>query len=197
MKRFSERLLFAVGIACVALYVFVVLDTYFHQAIQKRQLEREIERMAETTKSKTASKTTRSAPAPALAGRTPFPARIEIPRIGVNAIIERGTDSGTLRVAVGHIPGTDQPGGSGNIGLAAHRDSFFRGLRDIRGNDVVRLTTADGAREYRVEWTRIVTPNRVDVLERTQIPSLTLVTCYPFGYIGNAPKRFVVRARAD
>lgn len=194
MRRFSERLLWAVGVACVALYVFVVLDAYFHQAIQKRELKREIERSSIAT---TKSETTRSAPAPALAGRTPFPARIEIPRLGVNAIVERGTDSGTLRVAVGHIPGTDPPGGPGNIGLAAHRDSFFRGLRDIRGNDVVRLTTVDGAREYRVEWTRIVTPDRVDVLERTLNPSLTLVTCYPFGYIGNAPKRFVVRARAD
>lgn len=189
MRRFSERFLWAAGIACLAMYVFVVLDAYLHQAIQKRELERQIHHGRPDI--------TKSAPGPAQAGRTPFPARIEIPRLGVNAIVESGTDSGTLRVAVGHIPGTDPPGGIGNVGLAAHRDSFFRGLRDIRGNDVVLLTTVDGSREYRVQWTRVVTPDRVDVLEHTTNPSLTLITCYPFGYIGNAPKRFVVRAKAD
>jgi sortase A len=99
-----------------------------------------------------------------------------------------------LQLAVGHIPGTALPGEDGNIGLAAHRDTFFRRLQDIRNDDEIRLTTSDGVYAYRVERTSVVKPKDIWVLNPTRHPALTLVTCYPFTYIGNAPERFIVRA---
>lgn len=120
--------------------------------------------------------------------------RIKIPRVGVSAIVLHGVGKKTLRRGVGHIPGTSLPERSGNVGLAGHRDSFFRGLKDIRKNDTIELTTPDGTFEYRVEWTKIVRPRDTDVLEDEGAPALTLVTCYPFYYVGSAPKRFIVRA---
>ncbi len=121
--------------------------------------------------------------------------RIIIPRLGVRGIVKEGVDDGTLRRAVGHVPGTALPGESGNIGLAAHRDTFFRGLKDIRKADRIRIETPDGDYEYQVDSIRIVKPNDVEVLASTKDHrALTLVTCYPFYYVGNAPKRFIVRA---
>lgn len=120
--------------------------------------------------------------------------RIEIPRVGVSAIVLHGIDNKTLRRGVGHIPGTPLPQHDGNFGLAGHRDSFFRALKDIRLEDTIELTTLDGTFEYKVEWTKIVEPDDTYVLADEGIPSLTLVTCYPFYYVGSAPKRFIVRA---
>jgi sortase A len=121
--------------------------------------------------------------------------RIIIPRLGVRGIVKEGVDDRTLRRAVGHVPGTALPGESGNVGLAAHRDTFFRGLKDVRKNDRIRIETPDGDYEYQVDSIRIVKPNDVEVLASSNNhPALTLVTCYPFYYVGNAPKRFIVRA---
>lgn len=120
--------------------------------------------------------------------------RIKIPRVGVSALVLHGVGSRTLRRGVGHIPGTALPVMSGNVGLAGHRDSFFRGLKDIRKNDTIELTTLEGTFEYEVEWTKIVRPNDTHVLEEEDGAALTLVTCYPFYYVGSAPKRFIVRA---
>lgn len=121
--------------------------------------------------------------------------RISIPRLGVHGIVKEGVDDRTLRRAVGHVPGTALPGESGNVGLAAHRDTFFRGLKDVRKNDRIRIETPDGDYEYQVDSIRIVKPNDVEVLASTKDHRvLTLVTCYPFYYVGNAPKRFIVRA---
>jgi len=121
--------------------------------------------------------------------------RIEIPRLRISGMIAEGTDNGTLKRAVGHVVSTAQPGGTGNVGLAAHRDGLFRGLGGVRKNDLVRIVTVHGTYTYRVEWMAVVDPHRVDVLDSTAEPSLTLITCYPFDFIGHAPKRFVVRAR--
>jgi LPXTG-site transpeptidase (sortase) family protein len=121
--------------------------------------------------------------------------RIEIPRLRASAVIVDGVDSSALRVAVGHIPGTAYPGQSGNIGLAAHRDSFFRRLDDLRPKDRIRLSTPDGHADYIVSFTRVVDPSQADLLRPSTQSMLTLVTCYPFTYIGSAPKRFVVRAQ--
>jgi len=123
--------------------------------------------------------------------------RVEIPRLGVSAIILEGVESSTLRRGVGHIPDTPLPGSSGNVGLAAHRDSFFRALRDIRKNDTVKVKTLAGTYRYQVEWTRVVEPEQTEVLaaDIAAGPELTLVTCYPFNYVGSAPHRFIVRAR--
>jgi sortase A len=122
--------------------------------------------------------------------------RITIPRLGVHGIVKEGVDDKTLRRAVGHVPGTAMPGEDGNVGLAAHRDTFFRGLKDVRKNDRIRIETSDGAYEYQVDSIRIVKPNDVEVLASAHdARALTLVTCYPFYYVGNAPKRFIVRAK--
>jgi LPXTG-site transpeptidase (sortase) family protein len=109
-------------------------------------------------------------------------------------VIKAGSDARTLRLAVGYIPGTGLPGARGNFGLAGHRDTFFRKLRDINPDDEIRIVTTDGVFHYHVQRTSIVMPQDVGVLDPTDYPALTLVTCYPFNYIGSAPKRFIVRA---
>lgn len=120
--------------------------------------------------------------------------RIEVPRISLSAIAREGVDARTLRVAVGHIPGTAFPGQPGNAGFAAHRDTFFAPLKSVRKGDEVVVTTPRGAYRYSVIGTRIVEPEDLTVLGPTPETLLTLVTCYPFNYVGNAPQRFIVRA---
>ena len=105
-----------------------------------------------------------------------------------------GTDDGTLDRAVGHIEGTANPGAEGNAGIAGHRDGFFRGLKDIIPGDVIELDTLQGSDSYRVERVWIVDPEDVSVLDPTSTRALTLVTCYPFYFVGSAPRRFIVRA---
>ncbi len=120
--------------------------------------------------------------------------RLRIPRIQVAVMVREGADAGTLRRAVGHIPGTALPGNAGNVGLAGHRDTFFRSLRNIKKDDAIDLETESGTYRYLVESTRIVGPRDVSVLSAATRQTLTLVTCYPFYYVGSAPKRFIVRA---
>ena len=119
---------------------------------------------------------------------------LRIPHIGLEVAVLPGTDDRTLDRAVGHIEQTALPGADGNAGLAGHRDGFFRGLKDIHRGDVIELDTLRGTQAYRVERTWVVDPDDVSVLEATPGRSLTLVTCYPFHYVGAAPRRFVVRA---
>jgi sortase A len=121
--------------------------------------------------------------------------RLEIPRLGLSTVVLEGTDEVTLRRAAGHIPGTALPGRPGNVGIAAHRDTFFRPLREIRKQDSILLTTLQGTRHYQVESIRIVFPQDVRVLKASGERILTLVTCYPFYFVGHAPRRFVVQAR--
>jgi sortase A len=109
-------------------------------------------------------------------------------------MVREGADERTLSRAVGHIPGTALPGNVGNVGLAGHRDTFFRALRNIRADDTIELETTAGTYRYIVKSTRIVTPRDVSVLEASGGETLTLVTCYPFYYVGSAPKRFIVHA---
>jgi sortase A len=120
--------------------------------------------------------------------------RLEIPRLQLAVMVREGADEGTLSRAVGHIPGTALPGSVGNVGLAGHRDTFFRPLRNIRADDMIELETTGGTYRYIVKSTRIVTPRDVSVLEASGGETLTLVTCYPFYYVGSAPKRFIVHA---
>jgi sortase A len=120
--------------------------------------------------------------------------QIVIPAVGLTAMVLEGDDEHTLRLAVGHIPGTAIPGPSGNVGLAGHRDTFFRPLRKMNVGDEIRFFTRVGIFKYRVVSLRIVLPDAIDVLDVTKRPTLTLVTCYPFYYIGAAPKRFIVHA---
>jgi sortase A len=120
---------------------------------------------------------------------------IEIPRLSISTAVLEGDDDVALDLGAGHIPGTALPSAAGNIGIAAHRDSFFRSLGGIEPNDRIRLRTQNGDWDYTVESTRIVKPSEVGVLANSSQPELTLVTCYPFHYVGAAPLRFIVRAR--
>jgi sortase A len=127
----------------------------------------------------------------------PFPAPIavlRIPKLRLEVAVLPGTDDRTLDRGLGHIEDTAMPGAEGNAGIAGHRDGFFRGLKDIVPGDTIELTTLDGADLYRVDRTWVVDPEDVSVLDPTPEPALTLVTCYPFYFIGSAPQRFIVRA---
>jgi sortase A len=120
--------------------------------------------------------------------------KIEIPVLGLATRVLEGDDARTLRLAVGHIPGTAIPGPSGNVGLAGHRTTFFRSLQKIKVGDAIQYSSPAGTFMYRVVSLRVVLPSAIEVLDSTQHPSLTLVTCYPFHSIGAAPKRFIVHA---
>jgi sortase A len=119
--------------------------------------------------------------------------RIEISRLGLTSLVLEGVAASTLRLGVGHIPGTSLPAQAGNVGLAGHRDTVFRALKDVRPGDLILLDTLAGSYRYRVDWTRVVQPEDVAVLAASTLPELTLVTCYPFRYVGSAPERFIVR----
>jgi sortase A len=121
--------------------------------------------------------------------------RIEIDRLGISAIILAGTGARTLRRAVGHIPGTSLPGEDGTVGIAGHRDSFFRKLEGAAEGDVIRLLTPLGTMNYQVTRAFVVDPEDVHVLDsHADREILTLVSCYPFYYVGPAPQRFIVQA---
>ena len=119
---------------------------------------------------------------------------LKIPSIRLVAPLFDGTDSVTLNHAVGRIAGTAWPGEPGNMGIAGHRDGFFRGLKDVKQGDAIQLRTPRGTEIYTIDQIRIVEPHDVTVLQPQSVPSVTLVTCYPFYFIGSAPKRFVVTA---
>jgi len=121
--------------------------------------------------------------------------KLDVPRIHVSIMVAEGTSPRVLRVAAGHIPGTALPGQAGNVALAAHRDTFFRRLGDLKTGDVILLTVPGRRYVYSVKFTEIVGPKETWVLDPSTGESLTLVTCYPFYFVGPAPKRFVVRAR--
>jgi sortase A len=120
---------------------------------------------------------------------------LEIPRLVVSVMVFEGDDAGILRQGAGHIPGTALSPGNGNIGIAAHRDTYFRPLGVIHVNDLIALKTTEGTSRFAVTETKIVQPSDVGVLARAPGRDLTLVTCYPFFYVGSAPERFIVHAR--
>lgn len=201
LLRWLERTLLLVAVLCLGGWGWAWIDAKYTQAHESRLLD---EARASSTAGGSAQQTDRldtfqpasnppEAPRRQLAEGSLF-GRIAIPRLDVSTIVLEGVDAETLRRGAGHIPETAVPGARGNVGIAAHRDSFFRGLKDIRKNDIVRLETLDGTFRYRVDWTRIVTPEETAVLGDTSDAELTLVTCYPFYYMGSAPKRFIVRA---
>jgi sortase A len=121
--------------------------------------------------------------------------RLEIPRLKLSVMVLEGVDEPELMLGAGHVPGTALPGPTGNVGIAGHRDTYFRALRDIRPSDQIRFSTRDGVYHYVVESTKVTDPSDVGVLSRSDTGRLTLVTCYPFTFLGSAPERFIVQAR--
>lgn len=181
--KWSRRLLFACAVLLLGYCGFALVDA---RIFQKRE-GRELERLLSATRVAGAA-----AAQPAASGLI---GRIQIPRLGLSLVVVEGIDEAALRRAAGHIPGTALPGEAGNAVLAGHRDTFFRPLKDIRVGDEIQFSTLKGNFRYQVVWRRIVDPDEVGVLAPSGGSVLTLVTCYPFYYIGPAPKRWIVRAK--
>ena len=188
LARVAERGLLVIAILTLGYWAYATAESFIYQTYENRELDA-ILQSAPARLAPPASK-------PAPAGGSVV-GRIEIPRLSVSAVVRAGIDARTLRLAVGHIPGTPLPGDKGNVGLAGHRDTFFRALRDIHSGDAIRIVTASESFVYRVDRTAVVQPRDVWVLDPTDAPTLTLVTCYPFTYLGSAPDRFVVRATLE
>jgi sortase A len=189
--RWSSNLLILAGFLALGIvgFVWTQAQVFQHKANQRFELA-----AAHSTREPLAYVDISASKSGRPVGLGSVVGKIEIPQIGVSAIVLEGADAATLRKGVGHIPGTAMPDQVGNVGLAAHRDTFFRALRNIRKNDLITLQTLHGSHTYRVEYFEVVKPQDVGVLKSTARPTLTLVTCYPFYFIGSAPKRFVVRA---
>jgi len=181
----SQRLFFMTGFLALSYVAFTLLDARLYQVSAKRSLERQVQ-------ADNGHNAIRLQP---VVKKGDVLGRMDIPRLGMSIAILQGTSSRTLRLGAGHIEGTSFPGEAGNSGIAGHRDTFFRGLKDIRSNDEVQLQTATGLFRYEVDWAKVVEPSDTTVLEPSTVGStLTLVTCYPFYFLGPAPMRFVVRA---
>lgn len=121
--------------------------------------------------------------------------RLSIPRLNLSVVVFEGDDAAILKQGAGHIPATPLPQGGGNFGIAAHRDTYFRPLRLIRPNDLIEFTTPQGVSRYIVTDAEIVGPSDIHILDKAPDRDLTLVTCYPFYYLGSAPKRWIVHAK--
>jgi sortase A len=182
--RWSRNVFLIIGLLALSYVGYALLDARLYQAEQARRFERALK---ETNLARAESH------AIAVSEGSPL-GRIEISAVGLTVMVLEGADEGTLRRAVGHIRGTPLPGQRGNVALAGHRDTFFRGLRKIRVNDEITLTTLSGSYRYRVDSTKVVKPEETEVLEDDGDDILTLVTCYPFNFVGSAPSRFIVRA---
>jgi sortase A len=176
----------ALGIAALGYAGYAVVDMHTYQAAEKARFEATAARSAATP---TEPIVARAVSAGGVIGE------IEAPRIGLKAIVVQGDSAKLLRRAVGHLPDTALPGEAGNVALAGHRDGLFRPLRNILPGDAITLRTPEGEFQYEVEWTAVVPPAAVRVIQPTSEPVLTLVTCFPFYYVGAAPERFIVRAR--
>ena len=181
------------GVLAVGYVASVYAESFIHQADESRNFERALAQSPQLAP-KTVAELSETEPAirPRIGSMI---GKIWIPRLGITAIVDEGINHKTLSLSVGHIPSTALPGQSGNIGIAGHRDTFFRSLRHIEREDMITLTTLRGEFRYRVVSIKVVGPSDVAVLEAdggSEI--LTLVTCYPFYYVGSAPDRFIVRA---
>jgi sortase A len=176
--RTTHYVLLAAGLFGLAYAGYVIADAHTYQAIEQSKFE--------------GISPSKERP-PVIEGSAI--GEIEVPRLGLKAIFVQGDSPRILRRAVGHISETALPGGWGNIVLTGHRDSFFRPLRNIREGDAITLKTLDGDFQYQVESTAVVLPTDTQVLQASSERTLTLITCFPFYYVGPAPNRFIVRAR--
>jgi sortase A len=179
--RWIGNVLFFGGATAVGIWAFSWLSLTIWQARQSREFDqrRSTPQMPVQTHIKDG----------AIVGR------LAIPRLHVRAMVREGDSDRTLSIALGHIPGTAFPGEKGNVGIAGHRDSLFHGLKDVAANDEITFETPRARYVYRVESTQIVKPEHTEVLNSGPTRDLTLVTCFPFEYVGSAPDRFIVKAR--
>jgi sortase A len=190
----TQRVLFALSFPVLVYCLFVMLEAWMFQQHARLELTRRLEAEKLAPGSLPPRSASVAAPPVKLLPDVVI-GRLDIPRLEVSVIVAEGTSDATLRHAVGHISNTGMPGqAGGNIGLAGHRDTFFRPLRDIRTNDLIVITTSAGTYRYHVVSTQIVDPAQLSVLKPNGGEILTLVTCFPFQFVGAAPDRFVVRA---
>jgi sortase A len=207
LLRWSRDILFITGVLALGYCGYVLAEARIFQAFQMRQFEQAVRQSVsasavdeapnpETPAYKSQVQDTRPGAERFTVPERPGSVlgRIEINKIGIAAMVLEGTDNRVLRRAVGHISETALPGGLGNVGIAGHRDTFFRDLRKIEKNDEITLATLNGSFHYIVDYSEIVEPGDTEVLDPSASATLTLVTCYPFYYVGPAPKRFIVRA---
>jgi len=203
VRRALVRYLFLVlAIACLGVYGYAYLERAMYQTWESREFDRARERTAPVVTSssgqiKPISRVVRPLrkPLPWSDSSSAVIGRLSVPRLHLSAMVREGTDGKTLRLAIGHISSTALPGQAGNVGVAGHRDSFFRRLKDLKNGDEIDFSTLHGDFKYVVESLVVVEPDDLAVLAPSSDNVLTMVTCYPFFYIGNAPKRFVARAR--
>ena len=195
MLTWGQRALFVSAVLLLGYCGYALADAWMFHWRESRDLDRLLRERNAVSQGKPQSGPSASpeeAPAVAADGLI---GRMEIPRLLLSVIVVEGIDKITLRRSVGHIPGTAFPGQPGNVGLAGHRDTFFRSLKDVRIKDEVRFSTLKGIFTYEVESLRVVEPEDVRVLAASDENVLTLVTCYPFYFVGPAPRRWIVRAR--
>ena len=189
VARHASRTLLTAGVLALAYAAYLAIDSHMYQATERRQFE-----LARQSSPVIAAPVV-AAPVVAMVADGDSIGVIEIPRIRVAVVMVQGDSPDILKRAVGHIADTALPGDAGNVVLAGHRDTFFRSLRDLRVGDAIALKTRQGDFDYVVESTFVVAPTDVWVLDARGGHTLTLITCYPFSYIGPAPDRFIVRAR--
>jgi sortase A len=184
-RRWLVRVLVLAGMACLSWALLTWIEAFVFQRWARNEL--------------LASASLPSPRQPAPAGiaqpsRDDVIGILEIPRVGVSSVVVEGDDADALRIAVGHLPDTPLPWESGNSALAGHRDTIFRRLGELQAGDEIHLATAHGRHAYRVRDLMVVDPDAVWVLSPSAGADLTLITCYPFQYVGPAPRRFIVRA---
>jgi sortase A len=177
-----SRLLLLIGIICLGLYGFFTVQAHFRQEALEEELAK-----AEVRETEVKIPEARPATRARRLKEGDLFGRLEIPRLNMSVMVMEGYKDHILRLGAGHMPGTP-------LAIAGHRDSFFRPLKDIKLNDKIRLTTPDGVTEYRVVSKKVVGPKDTHVLKRNSAQLMTLITCYPFHYIGPAPQRFIVEA---
>jgi LPXTG-site transpeptidase (sortase) family protein len=188
-----QRITLVAGAGLLAWPLFVVLDSGFTQWSGKRMLSKSSQAMRE----RIVVPDRRIAPGPGREPKGRVLGRFEVPRLHLSYVVLAGTDSRTLDKSIGLVEGTSAIGEAGNIGIAGHRNTHFRKLEWIRRGDEILLSSPDAKYRYIVEWIRVFQPADIQVLDHFHGPALTLVTCFPFEYVGSAPLRFIVRALPD
>jgi sortase A len=195
----AAKLSFALGALCAALFVLAQTDRSVASASALDAFrEVQLTALAHAPDQSTWSTQRQAGYREALAETFDAPPGVlEIPALKLTIPIFAGTSELVLNRGVGWIEGTAMPGEDGNVGLAGHRDGYFRGLKDLKLGDTIEVQSVDRTMRYRVSSLEIVEPTDVSVLDPTDVPSITLVTCYPFYYIGSAPQRYIVRGTLD